>query len=30
MEPHSLKNLSPSDPVLFLCCVGNVYEDEDK
>jgi mannose-6-phosphate isomerase-like protein (cupin superfamily) len=30
MEPHSIKNLSASDPVLFLCCVGNVYEEEDK
>ena len=30
MEPHSIKNLSASDPVLFLCCVGSVYEDEDK
>jgi quercetin dioxygenase-like cupin family protein len=30
MEPHSIKNLSASDPVLFLCCVGHVYEEEDK
>ena len=30
MEPHSIKNLSTSDPVMLLCCIGNVYGDEDK
>ena len=27
MEPHSLRNLSGSENVTFLCCIGNVYED---
>ena len=27
MEPHSLRNLSSSENVTFLCCIGNVYED---
>ena len=28
MEPHSIKNLSDSENVTFLCCIANVYEDE--
>jgi len=27
MEPHSLQNVSSSETVTFLCCIGNVYED---
>ncbi len=28
MEPHSMKNLSDSESVTFLCCIANVYEDD--
>ncbi|MBM4331037.1 MAG: cupin domain-containing protein [Deltaproteobacteria bacterium] len=28
MEPHSMKNLSDSESVTFLCCIANVYEEE--
>ena len=28
MEPHSMKNLSDTEDVTFLCCIANVYEDE--
>jgi quercetin dioxygenase-like cupin family protein len=28
MEPHSIKNLSDTENVTFLCCIANVYEDE--
>jgi mannose-6-phosphate isomerase-like protein (cupin superfamily) len=28
MEPHSMKNLSETENVTFLCCIANVYEDE--
>lgn len=28
MEPHSMKNLSETESVTFLCCIANVYEDE--
>lgn len=28
MEPHSMKNLSETEGVTFLCCIANVYEDE--
>lgn len=29
MEPHSLKNGSDQESATFLCCIANVYEDED-
>jgi len=28
MEPHSMKNLSDTEPCTFLCCIANVYEGE--
>ena len=28
MEPHSMRNLSDTENVTFLCCIANVYEDE--
>jgi len=28
MEPHSMKNVSETESVTFLCCIANVYEDE--
>jgi quercetin dioxygenase-like cupin family protein len=28
MEPHSMKNLSDVEPVHFLCCIANVFEDD--
>ena len=27
MEPHSMRNLSDTEPVTFLCCIANVYEE---
>ena len=29
MEPHGMKNLSDSEPGTFLCCIANVYEEQD-
>ncbi|MCB2190973.1 MAG: cupin domain-containing protein [Deltaproteobacteria bacterium] len=29
MEPHGMKNLSDSEVGRFLCCIANVYEDEE-
>lgn len=28
MEPHGMKNLSDSEPAMFLCCICNVYDKE--
>jgi len=28
MEPHSMVNLSNSEPCTFLCCIANVYEED--
>jgi quercetin dioxygenase-like cupin family protein len=28
MEAHGMKNIG-DEPVTFLCCIANVYEDED-
>jgi len=28
LEPHSMRNLSETESVTFLCCIANVYEDE--
>ncbi len=28
MEPHSIRNLSETEEVTFLCCIANIYEDE--
>ncbi len=27
MEPHSLHNVSNTEPCTLLCCIANVYED---
>ena len=27
MEPHGMRNISDSEPGIFLCCICNVYED---
>ena len=29
MEPHGFVNPSDSEECTFLCCIANVYEDED-
>ncbi|MFZ5587158.1 MAG: cupin domain-containing protein [Thermodesulfobacteriota bacterium] len=29
LEPHSMENLSDSQDVTFLCCIANVYEEDD-
>ena len=29
MEAHGMRNLSEADPASFLCCICNVYEDQD-
>jgi len=29
MEPHSMKNVSESEAATFLCCIANVYEEEE-
>jgi len=29
MEPHSMKNLSDTETTTFLCCIANVYEEEN-
>jgi quercetin dioxygenase-like cupin family protein len=29
MEPHSMKNVSESEEAAFLCCIANVYSDEE-
>jgi mannose-6-phosphate isomerase-like protein (cupin superfamily) len=28
MEPHSMKNMSPTESATFLCCIANLYEEE--
>ncbi|MFC1822620.1 cupin domain-containing protein [Thermodesulfobacteriota bacterium] len=28
MEPHSMKNLSDSEKATFICCIANVYEED--
>jgi mannose-6-phosphate isomerase-like protein (cupin superfamily) len=28
MEPHSMRNLSETEPATFLCCIANVYPEE--
>jgi len=28
MEPHSISNLSDTENATFLCCIGNVYEED--
>ncbi len=28
MEPHSMRNLSDTEPCTFLCCIANVFEEE--
>ena len=29
MEPHGMKNVSDDEAGTFLCCICNVYEDDD-
>jgi len=29
MEPHSMKNVSESEQATFLCCIANVYEEDE-
>ena len=29
MEPHGMKNTSDTEEATFLCCICNVYEDQD-
>ena len=29
MEPHSMQNLSASEAATFLCCIANVYEEDE-
>jgi quercetin dioxygenase-like cupin family protein len=29
MEPHGMKNIS-HEPLTFLCCIANVYDDESE
>lgn len=29
MEPHGMRNISETEPGTFLCCICNVYGDED-
>jgi mannose-6-phosphate isomerase-like protein (cupin superfamily) len=28
MEPHSMRNMSDTENVTFLCCIANVYEPD--
>jgi mannose-6-phosphate isomerase-like protein (cupin superfamily) len=28
MEVHSMRNESDKEPMTFLCCIANVYEEE--
>jgi len=30
MEPHSMFNLSETENANFLCCIANIYPDEDE
>jgi len=30
MEPHSIINLSPTEMATFLCCIANVFEEEEE
>lgn len=29
MEPHGMRNTSDTEEATFLCCIANVYENED-
>jgi len=29
LEPHGMKNISDKEPATFLCCICNVYDQED-
>jgi len=29
MEPHSMKNMSDTQGATFLCCIANVYEEDE-
>jgi quercetin dioxygenase-like cupin family protein len=29
LEPHGMKNLSSTEPATFLCCICNVYDEEE-
>jgi quercetin dioxygenase-like cupin family protein len=30
LEPHSMENLSDSEEVTFLCCIANVYQEDNQ
>jgi hypothetical protein len=30
LEPHGMKNISDTEPATFLCCICNVYDQEDE
>jgi len=30
LEPHGMKNISDSETATFLCCIANVYDQEDE
>ena len=29
MEPHGMKNTSNTEPASFLCCIANVYDEDE-
>lgn len=29
MEPHGMRNMSDTEPGTFLCCICNVYDNQD-
>ena len=30
LEPHGMKNISETETATFLCCIANVYDQEDE
>lgn len=30
LEPHGMKNISDTEPATFLCCICNVYDQENE
>jgi len=30
LEPHGMKNISDTETATFLCCIANVYDQEDE
>jgi uncharacterized RmlC-like cupin family protein len=29
LEPHGMKNISDTETATFLCCIANVYDQDD-